>query len=79
MNRYAVTVKVGDEQVTRIEHAESPSDAMSFAAANLNVENPGVQLKLLHVGPPPEDVERFEAALNRAIADKMETLLGEKK
>ena len=52
---------------------------MSFAAANLNVENPGVPLKLLHVGPPPEDVERFEAALNKVINDKIDTMLGEKK
>jgi hypothetical protein len=80
MNRYAIILKIdgeyGEKQITRIEHAESPADALYFAAANLGLEYPGVPMKMLHIGPPPEDIERFEAVLTKAIADKMTSLLG---
>jgi hypothetical protein len=78
MNRYEIVIKVGDEQVTRIKHAESPGDAVYFAAANMGLEHPNTPMRILHVGPPAEDIDRYEAVLAKVISDKTASLFGEK-
>ena len=61
LNAYEIEIQVkprGGEAkiVKRVEHAHSTMDAIQMAIFNAGVQYAGMEMTLLHVGPPTEEL-----------------------
>ncbi len=56
----------GDKrEITRLEHAYSAIDAVTQGIMNVSKEAGSAEIKVQHVGPPTEDIIKFNEMMDR--------------